>query len=145
MILVDANLLIYAHVASLPQHRSAVSWLDGQLNGDAIVALPWQSLLSFARLASNPRIFERPLAVKSAWNQVERWLDCPVVRIPVPGERHREILGQLIRSSVDRPNLIPDAHLAALAIENGLILCSTDRDFARFTGLNWVNPLEQSL
>jgi toxin-antitoxin system PIN domain toxin len=141
LILLDANLLIYAHVASLPQHRSAVSWLDGQLNGDAIVALPWQSLLSFARLASNPRIFERPLTVESAWNQVERWLDCPMVRIPVPGERHREILGQLVRSSVDRPNLIPDAHLAALAIENGLILCSTDRDFARFTGLNWVNPL----
>jgi toxin-antitoxin system PIN domain toxin len=141
LILLDANLLVYAHVASLPQHRSAVSWLDGQLNGDAIVALPWQSLLSFARLASNPRIFERPLTVESAWNQVERWLDCPMVRIPVPGERHREILGQLIRSSVDRPNLIPDARLAALAIENGLILCSTDRDFARFTGLNWVNPL----
>jgi toxin-antitoxin system PIN domain toxin len=141
VILLDANLLVYAHVASLPQHRSAVSWLDGQLNGDAIVALPWQSLLSFARLASNPRIFERPLTVESAWNQVERWLDCPMVRIPVPGERHREILGQLIRSSVDRPNLIPDARLAALAIENGLILCSTDRDFARFTGLNWVNPL----
>ena len=145
MILLDANLLVYAHVASVPQHRSAASWLDAQLNADAIVALPWQSLLSFARITTNPRIFERPLAVESAWNQVERWLDCPVVRIPVPGERHREILGRLIRISVDRPNLIPDAHVAALAIENGFILCSSDRDFARFPGLNWLNALEPGL
>jgi toxin-antitoxin system PIN domain toxin len=113
-----------------------------QLNADAIVALPWQSLLAFARIVTNPRIFDRPLSVQSAWNQVENWLQCPVVRVPVPGDRHREILGELIRTSVDRASLIPDAHLAALAIENGFILCSTDRDFARFPALQWVNPLE---
>lgn len=142
MILLDANLLVYAHVASLAQHRSAASWLDKQLNANAIVALPWQSLLSFARLVTNPRIFERPLTVGSAWKQIETWLECPVVRVPVPGERHREILGVLMRTSVDRANLIPDAHLAALAIENGFVLCSTDRDFARFPGLQWRNPIQ---
>jgi toxin-antitoxin system PIN domain toxin len=96
--------------------------------------------LSFAHIVTNPRIFERPSPIDSAWKQIETWLDCPVVRVPVPGERHREILGKLIRTSVDRATLIPDAHLAALAIENGFILCSTDGDFARFPELQWRNP-----
>ena len=142
MILIDANLLVYAHVSSLPQHLTAVSWLDTQLKANAIVGIPWQSLLSFARLVTNPRIFERPLPIQSAWKQVENWLNCPTVRTPVPGDRYREILGNLMRTSVDRANLIPDAQLAALAIENGLVLYSTDRDFARFPGLQWRNPLE---
>jgi uncharacterized protein len=141
VILIDANLLVYAHVASMPQHQAAISWLDQKLNGTAIVALPWQSLLSFARLVTNPRLFERPLSVATAWQQIESWLDCPVVRIPNPGDRYREILARLMASSVDRSNLIPDAQLAALAIENGFILCSSDRDFARFSELRWENPL----
>jgi uncharacterized protein len=141
VILIDANLLIYAHVVSMPQHQAAISWLDQKLNETAIVALPWQSLLSFARLVTNPRLFERPLSVVAAWEQIESWLNCPVVRIPNPGERYREILARLMASSVDRSNLIPDAQLAALAIENGFILCSSDRDFARFSELRWENPL----
>lgn len=141
MILIDANLLVYAHVASMPQHQAAISWLDQKLNGTAIVALPWQSLLSFARLVTNPRLFERPLSVATAWGQIESWLNCPVVRIPNPGERYKEILARLMAISVDRSNLIADAQLAALAIENGLILCSSDRDFARFSELRWENPL----
>jgi uncharacterized protein len=141
MILLDANLLVYAQVASMPQHQAVISWLDQKLNGTAIVALPWQSLLSFARLVTNPRLFERPLSVAKAWEQIESWLNCPVVRIPNPGDRYREILARLMASSVDRSSLIPDAQLAALAIENGFILCSSDRDFARFSGLRWENPL----
>ena len=100
MILIDANLLVYAHVSSLPQHREVVSWLDTQLMANAIVGMPWQSLLGFARLArlvTNPRTFERPLPIQSAWKQVENWLDCPTVRVPVPGDRYREILGKLMR------------------------------------------------
>jgi uncharacterized protein len=141
MILIDANLLVYAYVASLPQHGAAATWLDAQLNSGIIVALPWPSLLSFARLVTNPRVFERPVLVSAAWDQVEGWLDCASVRIPVPGDRHREILTELMRESVDRADLIPDAHLAATAIENGFLLCSSDRDFARFPGLRWENPL----
>jgi toxin-antitoxin system PIN domain toxin len=141
VILIDANLLVYAHVASMPQHLAATSWLDQKLNGTATVALPWQSLLSYARLVTNPRIFERPLPVAAAWEQIESWLGCPVVRIPNPGDRYKEILARLMVSSVDRSNLIPDAQLAALAIENGFILCSSDRDFARFSELRWENPL----
>jgi toxin-antitoxin system PIN domain toxin len=141
MILIDANLLVYAHVASAPQHQAAVSWLDQKLNGTAIVALPWQSLLSFARLVTNPRLFERPLSVAAAWTQIENWLDCPVVQVPNPADRYRGILARLILSFVDRANLIPDAQLAALAIENGFLLCSSDRNFARFSELKWENPL----
>jgi toxin-antitoxin system PIN domain toxin len=141
MILIDANLLVYALAASMAQHEPARSWLDRRLNGTASVGMPWQSLLAFARLVSNPRIFQRPLTVTAAWRQIEEWLDCPAVRIPVPGDRHRETLAPLIRTAQGRANLIPDAHLAALAIEHGLILCSTDGDFARFPGLRWENPL----
>jgi hypothetical protein len=141
MILIDANLLVYAHVSSLPQHRKAKAWLDEKLNGSANVGLPWPSLLSFARLVTNPRVFERPATMAAAWAQIEFWLDCPSVRIPLPTERHREVLGPLMQSVAGRSNLVPDAHLAALAMEHGLVLCSTDSDFARFPGLKWENPL----
>lgn len=142
MILVDANLLVYAHVASLPQHEVARVWLDTRLNGTAPVGLPWPSLLSFLRLVSNPRVFERPEPIQDAWRQVTEWLDCPPAWVPEPTERHRDVLGPMLTVTTGRPNLVPDAHLAALAIEHGLTLCSTDADFARFPGLRWENPLK---
>jgi toxin-antitoxin system PIN domain toxin len=141
VILVDANLLIYARAASTPQHAGAQAWLDGALNGGAPVGLPWPSLLAFIRVVSNPRAFARPEPVESAWRQVEEWLDCPPVWIPHPTDRHREILAGLLRHGAQGANLIPDAHLATLAIEHGQTLCSTDGDFARFPGLRWENPL----
>jgi len=141
VILVDANLLVYAYVSNLPQHEPALGWLDEKLNGTAPVGLPWPSLLAFIRLVSNPRVFERPKSVGTAWNQVEDWLNCSPVWVPQPTERHREILGSLLITQGNRANLVPDAHLAALAIEHGLILCSTDGDFARFKDLRWQNPL----
>ena len=141
MILVDINLLVYAHVAAFPAHHRARSWLDGHLNGTAPVGLPWPSLLGFVRLVSNPRIFEQPETVDAAWQQIEEWLDCPSVWMPQPGERHRDVLRPLLLNQGMRANLVPDAHLAALAIEHGLILCSTDGDFARFPGLRWENPI----
>ena len=143
MILLDANLLVYAHVTSLTQHHAARSWLDSRLNGPTPVGLPWPTLLSFVRLVSNPRIFEHPQPISKAWKQVDDWLTCPVAWIPQPTERHREILGSFLTDSFGRSNLVPDAHLAALAIEHGLTLCSTDRDFARFPNLRWEDPLQQ--
>ncbi len=141
MILVDANLLVYAHVGSMPQHARAREWLDGRLNGAAPVGLPWPSLLGFLRLTTNPRIFERPLSLTNAWRQVRNWLDCEPVWIPGPTQNHRQILEPLLATIGGRSNLVPDAHLAALALEHGLILCSTDGDFARFDTLRWENPL----
>jgi toxin-antitoxin system PIN domain toxin len=140
VILVDANILVYAHVASCEQHERARAWLDQRLNGSSPVGLPWPSVLGFIRLVSNPRIFERPLRVAHAWRQAGDWLDRPPVWIPGPTDRHREVLNGLIPVA-ERATLVPDAHLAALALEHGLTLCSTDGDFARFPGLRWENPL----
>ena len=141
MILVDANLLVYAHVATFEQHAAAREWLDERINDTAPVGLPWPSLLGFVRLISNPRIFEHPSSVMTAWQQVESWLAAESTWIPLPTVRHQEVLAPLMRSAEGRANLVPDAHIAALAIEHGLVLCSTDGDFARFDGLGWQNPL----
>lgn len=141
MILVDANLLVYAHVSSLPQHERARQWLDGKLSAGAPVGLPWESLLAFVRLVSNPRVFERPLTVAEGWAQVEGWLGCPAAWTPEPTERHAALLGGLLRSPGLRANHVPDAQLAALAIEHGLTVCSTDGDFGRFAGVRWLNPI----
>jgi uncharacterized protein len=141
VILVDANLLVYAHVSSLPQHRAARTWLDEKLNGMPRVGLPWPSLLAFARLVTNPRVFQRPATVSAAWSQIGAWLDCAPAWVPLPTERHREILGTLLGATAGRANLIPDAHLAALALEHGLTVCSTDGDFTRFPGVRSDNPL----
>jgi len=141
VILVDANLLVYAHVTEFPQHDKARTWLDQCCNGPAPVGIPWPSILAFVRLVTNPRIFQRPEPMEDAWAQIEEWLDCPSAWVPLPTDRHREILGPLLINRGVRSNLVPDAHLAALAIEHGLILCSTDGDFARFPDLRWENPL----
>jgi hypothetical protein len=141
VILLDANLLIYSHVESFRQHAAARSWLDAQLSSGASVGLPWASVLAFVRIVTNHRVFERPSSIGAAWRQVEAWLDAASVWIPHPTERHREILGALLHAGAARANLVPDAHLAALAMEHGLLLCSTDRDFARFPGLQWRDPL----
>ena len=142
MILVDANLLVYAHVTSFAQHEKARAWLDDRINAAAPVGLPWPSLLAFVRIISNPRIFDRPVTVSAAWDQVESWLAAKSVWVPLPTERHQRVLGPLLANTESRPNLVPDAHLAALAIEHGLQLYSTDGDFARFHGLEWENPLQ---
>jgi hypothetical protein len=141
VILVDANLLIYAHADDLPQHDAAHDWLDRQLAGPDAVGLPWASILGFLRVVSNPRIFPRPEPVSEAWRQVREWLACPPAWTPQPTERHGEILGRFLALPGVRGNLVPDAHLAALAVEHGLTLCSTDGDFARFPSLRWINPL----
>ena len=141
LILLDANLLIYAHVDSLQQHPAARRWLDEQLTRTPRVGLPWASLVAFMRVVTNPRIFEQPESMVDAWAQVRAWLSCDSVWLPAPGDRHADILGELLAGPGVKANLVHDAHLAALAIEHGLALCSTDGDFARFSGLEWRNPL----
>ena len=143
MILVDANLLVYAHVRSFPQHARARDWLDDQLSRGAPVGLPWASLLAFLRLVTNPRVFQQPEPVAEAWRQVDAWLGAAVVWIPQETDRHGKILGALLVATGAQANLVPDAHLAALAIEHGLLLCSADGDFARFPDLRWLNPLSE--
>ena len=141
MILIDANVLVYAHVSSFAQHERARDWLDRQLNATTPVGLPWASLLSFLRLVTNPRVFDHPEPIAEAWRQVLAWLDCESAWIPEPGERHAELLGEFLSIPGVHANLVPDAHLAALAMEHRLVLCSTDGDFARFPALRWLDPL----
>lgn len=142
MILIDANILVYAHIESASRHDAARSWLDTQLNGTTRVGLPWESLLAFLRIVTNPRVYSRPAPMAIAFRQVTAWLSCENVWTPHPAERHGELLGRLLALPGVHGNLVPDAHLAALAIEHGLTLCSTDGDFARFPGLRWQNPLQ---
>lgn len=141
MILVDVNLLLYATVEEYPTHGRARAWLEGRLNGSYGVGLAWPTLSAYVRLASNPRVLERPMPVRRAWGQVEEWLNLGVTFSPEPAARHRTILTGLLPAVGNRPNLLPDASLAAIAIEYGLTLCSSDGDFARFPGLRWENPL----
>ena len=141
MIVVDANLLIYAHVAHFNEHTAARDWLDEQINHQPRVGLPWSSLLAFVRIVSNPKIFERPRTTRQCWIQVEEWLGNSSVWVPTPTRRHREFLARFVERAVTRSSLVPDAHLAALALEHGLTLCTTDGDFARFEGLHWKNPI----
>jgi toxin-antitoxin system PIN domain toxin len=141
MILIDANILIYAHVSSFAQHTFARDWLDQQLNASAPVGLPWVSLLAFLRLVTNPRVFEYPERIGDAWQQVCTWLTCETAWVPQPTERHANILGKFLALPGVHGNLVPDAHLAALAVEHGLTLYSTDGDFARFQELRWINPI----
>lgn len=141
MRLVDANILVYAFTTSFPQHDIARSWLDKRLSDGVPLGLPWPSLVAFVRLTSNPRLFERPVAVAAAWKQVEEWLACGPAWVPQPTERHATVMADLLAASGIRSEHVPDAHLAALALEHGLAVASADADFTRFPGLRLENPL----
>lgn len=141
MILVDTNLLLYANVRGGEEHARARQWFDEQFRGNSRIGLPWHSLLGFVRIASNPRAHSRYATVDEAWTHVRGWLQADNVWVPQPTERHEEILGEVFASTRSRTHDVMDAHLAALAIEHGLILCSADRDFGRYPTLRWFNPL----
>lgn len=141
MILVDANLLLYAKLSSFPEHPVAHEWLDAKLNGPDRVALPWESMLAFLRLSTHRRLFPRPLSMAAAWEQVRSWLGLDSCWSPTPTDEHERVLDRLLAPGGITPKLVMDAHLAALAIEHGLVLCSADGDFGRFAELRWRNPL----
>ncbi len=141
MILVDVNVLLAAKMSSYGHHEAARRWLDDRLNAVARVGMPWLSLLGFVRLASNPRVFSRPLSVHEGLGQVQEWLELDNVWIPEPTCEHAAVLARLAREAGASARLVSDLHLAALAVEHGLVVCSRDRDFARFPGLRWEDPL----
>lgn len=141
MILVDANLLLYAVNRDLPQNARARAWLEEVLSGHENVGLPWVVILAFLRLTTNARVFEQPLTVEQAVAYIEEWLAQPVVTTVSPGNSHWLILRNLLTVSGAGGNLTTDAHIAALAIEHGYTVYSTDNDFKRFSGLRHVNPL----
>lgn len=141
MTLVDANLLLFARDEASPFHPAARSWLAAQLGGPHRVAIPWQSLAAFLRVSTTALVAGAPLSADEAWEQVAAWLAPDVVWTPVPGPRHAELLGRIIRRHQVRGRLMPDAIVAALALEHGLTVFSADTDFARFDEVRWINPL----
>ena len=142
MTLVDANLLLYAYNPRAPEHEASRVWLEATLSGPQLVRFAWLTLCAFLRISTNPRVFERPLSMAEAGDIVSSWLAQPTAGVLDPGERHWDILREMTRQGQTTGPLVMDAVLAALAVEHGATLCSTDRDFARFPGLTWVNPLE---
>jgi len=140
-VLVDANVLLYAVDEDSPFHATARDWLENALNGPRRVGIPWWSLTAFIRIATHPRALREPLSPAEAWVFVDGWLDAPATWVPTAGRGHREILGRLIRDLDLRGNLVSDATLAALCLEHGLQMVSADSDFARFTELDWLNPV----
>ena len=143
MILVDANILLYAEDQLSPSHDAARSWWDAELSGSSPVCLCWTVLGAFIRIGTNPRVFEHPLSLDQARARIQSWMDQPCTRIVSPTERHWTVFQKMLRDGQALANLVTDAHLAALAAEHGCELISTDSDFSRFPGIRWSNPLKQ--
>lgn len=141
MILVDANILLYAEDQHSPHHSAARLWWDAQLSGHSPVCLCWTVLSAFIRIGINPRVFEHPLSLEQSVSRVQSWLDQPCTRMVQPTERHWTVFRKMLADGQATANLVTDAHLAALALEHGCDLISTDSDFARFPGIRWRNPL----
>jgi toxin-antitoxin system PIN domain toxin len=137
----DLNLLLYAVDEEAHSHHEARAWLEEALSGTESVGFAWTVLLGFARISTNPRIYEQPLTIEEALDLIDGWLGQPVATVVEPTDRHAAVLRDLLRPLGSGGNLVSDAHLAALAIEHGAELCSRDNDFARFGGVRWVDPL----
>jgi len=132
---------VYSVAADSPFHGRAREWLEKVLRGRVQVAIPWQSIGAFLRISTNHRAVGHPLTPDEAWANVEAWLSASVVTIPVASRHTARILGELVRRHHVTANLVPDAQLAALALEHGLMVMSADTDFARFSEITWENPL----
>jgi len=142
VILVDVNLLLVATVEEADGHSEAHRWLAERLSGSARVGLPWPVLTGFIRIAAQPRAWERPVTFATSLEIVRSWLSRPCAWTPEPGPSHLDILRRLLAPRGSARH-VTDAHLAAIAIEHGLTVCSMDHDFARWekSGLRWEDPL----
>ena len=143
MIVIDANLLLYASDTASVHHQASRQWLENTLSGSEPVGLAWVAVFAFLRVGTNPRLRKDAFTVEEAAAIVAGWLTRPTITLLNPGERHWEILRDLMTRGQARGPLVTDAHLAALAIEHGATLATTDRDSARFPGLKFFNPLDK--
>lgn len=134
---------LYAVDEESAEHERAAAWLQDVLRGDRRVGLPWQTIGAFVRIATHPRVTRNPLSGAAAWSLVERWLAAPPTWVPPATERTAAVLGELLDGTPVTGNLVPDAQLAALALEHGLVVMTADTDFGRFPGLRWTNPLRE--
>ncbi|MEA2009673.1 MAG: TA system VapC family ribonuclease toxin [Actinomycetota bacterium] len=141
MIIPDINLLVYATDNLNRQRPAAEHWIEEIMSGSETVGFPWHSLTGFVRISTNPRIFGVPLSVDASLAVVDDWLAQPNATIVHPTHRHAAVLRDLLTPIGVGGDLVPDAHLAALAVEHNATLHSADSDFARFPALKWYNPL----
>ncbi len=141
MKLLDVNLLIYTINVDSPQHDRTKVWFESVMSGTETVAFPWHSLASFVRISTRAAAMKRPLSADGALDYVEGWLQQPCATVVHPTYRHASVMRDLLRAVGTAGNRVPDAHLAALAIEHGATLCSADEDFGRFPGLTWLDPI----
>lgn len=140
MIVVDANVLLYAVNEQTPNHEPARLWVEHALSGDESVGFAWSVLLAFLRIATLPAFAPEPLDVSEAFDVVDEWLAADPATIVHPTPRHAAILRGLLSASGTAGNLTADAHLATIALEHGARVCTFDRDFERFAGLEWFTP-----
>ena len=141
MIILDANILLYAYDSASILHSKARSWVEDVFSGTTPIGLPWQTINAFFRIMTNSRLPGERFSIGEAARIADLWLKQPNVRPLAPSEDHWPLFRQMIIEGQASGPLVTDAHLAALAIEYGGVLYTTDRDFARFPGLRWKNPL----
>ena len=141
MIVLDANILLYAYDETAEFWPRARDWVSGVFSAEDLVGLPWQTIYAFLRISTNPSLRGARFSIGEAAQIVHAWLKEPNVRVLSPGDRHWPLLEELLVAGQVRGPRVTDAHLAAITIEYGGVLHTTDRDFARFPGLRWINPL----
>jgi uncharacterized protein len=141
MTIIDVNILLYAYDLDAPQNVAVAAWLERLFGSPDMIGLPWQAVWAFLRISTDRRTPVHQKTPAEVFQIVRSWLAQPGVVLVQPGPRHFEILERLVVEGQAAGLLVSDAVLAALAIENGATLASTDRDFSRFSGLLWVNPL----
>lgn len=142
MITPDANIILYAYNGDAPKHVEAKQWFEEQLLSPDSFSLSWQIITAFLRISTNPRAFPQPFDLREASEIVDEWLALPNIEILTPTANHWRIFQTLIVEGQTRAALMMDAHLAALAIEHGAILATTDSDFSKFSALQTINPLD---
>ena len=141
MIVLDANILLYAYDSLSTHHTVARTWVERVFSGTELVGLPWPTVAGFLRITTNPRVPGERLTLTEAVDIVDGWLEQPNIRLLLPGDEHWTIFRKMIVEGQATGTLISDAQLAALTVEYGGVLHTTDRDFARFPGLRWKDPL----
>ena len=141
MTILDANILVYAYKTGTPEHRTASLWLTKLLTSEEVVGLPWVTLWAFLRVCTNARLWDHPTPARDVCAVIRQWLEQPGVIVPEPGPRHIQIIERMIVEYGATGPLVSDAALAALAIEHGATLASTDQDFRRFPEVRWINPV----
>jgi toxin-antitoxin system PIN domain toxin len=141
MTILDANVLLHAFNEQSPDHNHIRQWLEELVDSAEFIALPWVAVWAFIRIATNPRLYHPPMAPRRAFEKMNSLLVRHNVVTLQPGPRHIELLERLVHAAQASGPKVTDAVIAALALEHGATVASTDRDFSRFEGLRWINPL----